>query len=90
MTHEENDNARLGQLVSGWRKGASFSQTALADALGTQQATISKLESGSYKLTVSQLSYILDVCGLTFPMVADELESVLHADAKPIWERVDE
>ena len=90
MTHEENDNARLGQLVSGCRKGASFSQTALADALGTQQATISKFESGSYKLTVSQLSCILDACGLTFPMVADELESVLHTDVKPIWERVDE
>lgn len=90
MTYEENDNARLGQLVAGWRKGASLSQTALADALGTQQATISKLESGSYKLTVSQLSCILEACGLTFPMVANELESVLHTDAKPIWERVNE
>ena len=88
MTHEENDNARLGRLVAGWRKGASLSQTSLADVLGTQQATISKLESGSYKLTVSQLSCILEACGLTFPMVADELESVLHADIKPIWERV--
>ena len=90
MTHEENDNVRLGQLVSGWRRGASLSQTALADALGTQQATISKLESGSYKLTVPQLSCILEACGLTFPMVADELETVLHTDTKPIWERVDE
>ncbi len=90
MTYEDNENARLGQLVSGWRKGASLSQTALADALGTQQATISKLESGAYKLTVAQLACILDACGLTFPMVADELESVLHTDTKPIWERVDE
>ena len=90
MTHEENDNVRLGRLVSGWRRSASLSQTALADALGTQQATVSKLENGSYKLTVSQLSCILEACGLTFPMVADELESVLHAGAKPIWERVDE
>lgn len=90
MRHEGNENAKLGQLVSGWRRGASLSQTALADVLGTQQATISKLESGANKLTVAQLACILDACGLTFPMVADELESVLHTDTKPIWERVDE
>lgn len=90
MTCEENNDAGLGQLVTSWRKGASLSQTALADALGTQQATISKLESGSYKLTVSQLSRILEACGLTFPMAADDLEFVLHADSKPIWERVNE
>lgn len=90
MACDENTNERLGQLVSGWRKCACLSQTALADALGTQQATISKLESGSYKLSVVQLACVLDACGLTFPDVADDLESVLHADTKPIWERVDE
>lgn len=90
MAYEENENARLGQLVASWRKRASLSQTALADALGTQQATVSKLESGAYKLSVAQLALILEACGLTFPMVAGELEAVLHADVKPIWERVDE
>ena len=90
MANEENDNVRLGRLIASWRKDAALSQTALADSLGTQQATVSKLESGAYKLTVTQLACILDACGLSFPLVANELESVLHTGARPIWERVDE
>lgn len=90
MTHEDDENARLGKLVASWRKNASLSQTTLADALGTQQATISKLESGLYKLTVTQLACILEACGLTFPIVANELEYALHTNTKPIWERVNE
>lgn len=90
MGYEESDGAQLGRLVAGWRKRASLSQTALADVLGTQQATVSKLESGAYKLSVWQLACILHACGLTFADVASELDGAFRADARPIWERVNE
>ena len=90
MACEDTGNEALGELVAKWRKGAALSQNALAEALGTQQATISKLENGACRLTVLQLGCILSACGLSFMDVADELEQTLNADAKPIWERIDE
>ncbi|WP_322354116.1 helix-turn-helix transcriptional regulator [Paratractidigestivibacter sp.] len=90
MGYEDADSVGIGRLVTGWRKRAFLSQTALADALGTQQATVSKLETGSYKLSVRQLACILNACGLSFADVADELDATLHMEARPIWERVHE
>lgn len=86
----KRENACLGDLMVGWRKGASLSQTALADALGVQQATVSKLESGTYRLSVLQLMAILDICGLTLSDVAKDIEQAVQADNRPIWERVNE
>ena len=80
--------ARLGTLVSSWRKDAGLSQSAIAELLGTQQATVSKLESGTYKLTVAQLVCIVNACGLSLRDVAADVEDALKADAKPIWERI--
>lgn len=87
---EDARNIRMGELVARWRKGANLSQAALADALGTQQATISKLETGVYRLTVVQLLGILDACGVSLADVVDSLEGAVGIGEKPIWERVDE
>lgn len=65
-----------------------MSQAALADALGTQQATVSKLEHGSYKISVSQLSGILGACGLSFSDVAADLDAINYHEPQPLWERV--
>lgn len=81
---------RLGELVSSWRRDAGLSQTSLAEALGIQQAAISKLESGSSKLTVLQLLAILDACGLALSDVSQDIESAARAGGIPIWERVNE
>lgn len=81
---------KLGELISAWRKRAGLSQASLAEALGVQQAAISKLESGSSKLTVLQLLAILDACGLTLSDVSRDIESVAQAGGIPIWERVNE
>ena len=80
----------IGGLVVGWRKGACLSQAALAEAIGTNQATVSKLEKGVNRLTVEQLLSILDACGLSLRDVADDISGAVGHEGKPIWERVDE
>lgn len=86
----EDANRNMGRLVAKWRRSAGLTQAALADALGTQQATISKLESGSYRLSVTQLISVLDACGLTLAEAADDISAVVGVEGKPLWERVDE
>lgn len=88
MDDRNTGAARLGALVSSWRKDAGLSQSAVAELLGTQQATVSKLESGTYKLTVAQLVFIANACGLSLEDVAGDVEDALKDDAKPIWERI--
>ena len=83
-------NENLGGLVADWRKGVGLSQAALADVLGTQQATVSKLESGTYRLSVQQLMAILDACGLTLSDVAGDVDKAMSAEGRPLWERINE
>ena len=90
LTGMANGNTRLGRLVLKWQKGAGPSQANLADVMGVQQATISKFESGAYKLSVEQLLFILNVCGLTLGEVADDIERASKATDKPLWERTNE
>lgn len=85
-----NESTNLGALLSKWRKAAGLSQANMADALGTQQATISKLESGTYKLSVAQLLSFLNACGLTVSDVAREIDAAAKTEDKPLWERIDE
>ena len=84
------ENARIGSLVLKWRTSAGLSQAALADALGTQQTTVSKLESGTYRLGVSQLVRILRACGIPLAQAAPDIERACSAGSKPLWERIDE
>lgn len=86
----EDFSRSLGRLVSDWRRRSGMSQAALADALGTQQATISKLENGSNRITVASLSQILCACGLSFSEVGGDLDSLLACEPLPLWERIDE
>lgn len=67
-----------------------MSQAALAEAMGSQQASISKLESGAKRITVSELSRVLCACGLTFSAVSNDLDVLLSRGPQPLWERVDE
>lgn len=83
-------NRSLGQLIGAWRKGSGMSQATLAEALGTQQATISKLENGSIRINVATLSQILSACGLSFSAVGSDLDGLLSHEPQPLWERVDE
>ena len=85
-----DESTNLSGLLTKWRKAAGLSQANMADALGTQQATISKLESGSYKLSVAQLLSFLNACGLTVSDVAGEIDAATRTEDKPLWERIDE
>ena len=67
-----------------------MSQATLAEAMGSQQASISKLESGSKRITVSELSQVLCACGLTFNEVSEDLDGLLAYEPQPLWERVNE
>lgn len=85
-----NAEARLGALIATWRLGVGLSQANLAEALHTQQATVSKMEAGTYRLSALQLLEILDTCGLRLADVADDIEGAVHAEGRPLWERIDE
>lgn len=86
----EQESVKLGNLVAEWRRASGLSQASLADALGTQQATISKLESGAYRLTVLQLLAILNACGLSLSDVSEAIQETLVLEGRPLWERIDE
>ena len=86
----EDFNLSLGRLIADWRRRSGMSQATLADALGYQQASISKLENGSKRITVAELSRVLCACGLTYGAVSDDLDSLLVHEPQPLWERVDE
>lgn len=83
-------NLSLGRLVAKWRRRSGMSQAALAEALESQQASISKLENSSRRLTVAELSQVLSACGLTFSSVSDDLDGLLSHEPQPLWERVNE
>ena len=85
-----DENNEIGNLLAKWRKSAGMSQATMADSLGTQQATISKLESGAYKLSVAQLLTFLSACGLSVSDVATEIDELTSMEDRPLWERINE
>lgn len=86
----EDFNSSLGQLIAKWRRCSGMSQAALAETLGNQQTSISKLENGSKRITVAELAQILYACGLTFGEVSDDLDSFFVDKPQPLWERINE
>ena len=86
----EDFNSSLGRLIVQWRRSAGMSQADLAELLGNQQTSISKLENGSKRITVAELSQILCACGLTFGVVSNDLDSLFMHESQPLWERVNE
>ena len=86
----EDFNLSIGKLIAKWRRHSGMSQAALAEAMGSQQASISKLESGSKRITVVELSQVLCACGLTFNAVSNDLDGLLAHEPQPLWERVNE
>ena len=79
-----DEGTNMGGLLAKWRKAAGLSQAIMADALGTQQATISKLESGAYKLSVAQLLSFLSACGLSMSDVAAEIDAASMMEDRPL------
>lgn len=77
-------------MIVQWRRSAGMSQADLAELLGNQQTSISKLENGSKRITVAELSQILCACGLTFGVVSNDLDSLFMHESQPLWERVNE
>lgn len=77
-------------MIVQWRRSAGMSQADLAELLGNQQTSISKLENGSKRITVAELSQILCACGLTFGVVSNDLDSLFIHESQPLWERVNE
>ena len=86
----EDSSRKLGALISTWRVSAGLSQANLAEALHTQQTTVSKIESGKYRLGALQLLEILDACGLRLEDVADDIQDTARVEGRPLWERIDE
>ena len=86
----EDSSRKLGALISTWRASAGLSQANLAEALHTQQTTVSKIESGTYRLGALQLLEILDACGLRLEDVADDIQDATRVEGRPLWERIDE
>ena len=86
----EDSSRKLGAVISTWRVSAGLSQANLAEALHTQQTTVSKIESGTYRLGALQLLEILDACGLRLEDVADDIQDATRVEGRPLWERIDE
>ena len=86
----EDSSRKLGALISTWRVSAGLSQANLAEALHTQQTTVSNIESGTYRLGALQLLEILDACGLRLEDVADDIQDATRVEGRPLWERIDE
>lgn len=74
----------LGQMVARWRMSAGLTQQALGAAVGLDQATISRIESGDRKVDVELLLQILVATGQSLPEVASGIQEL--APAKPsLW-----
>jgi len=86
MTFDEE----IGICVSGWRKQAGLSQDALAQIIGTQQAAVSKIETGKQSLTVEQMVLILRACDIDAFIAAEQIIKLGHIGGKPLWERIHE
>ena len=85
-----SEDIRLGKLLATWRTSAGLSQAAIAERLSIQQSTVSKLEAGSCKLSVTQLVSFLHACGLDLPQVSTEITDALSTYNLPLWERSDD
>ncbi|MEM8814580.1 MAG: helix-turn-helix transcriptional regulator [Pseudomonadota bacterium] len=79
-----------GRMVYEWRKAANFSQQALAQAIGTKQESISRIERGlghdGPKLTT--LAAIAEACGQRFIISGGAIDKVSlsdESDAESAW-----
>lgn len=71
-------------MVARWRVLAGLTQQTLGAAVGLDQATISRVESGDRKVEVELLLQILAATGHSLPDLASEIQDL--APAKPsLW-----
>jgi DNA-binding XRE family transcriptional regulator len=56
--------ASIGEQIRAFREEASLTQRALAERMGTSQASIARLEAGGVGATVTTLQRIADTLGL--------------------------
>jgi transcriptional regulator with XRE-family HTH domain len=79
---------RIGQILAKLREQSGVSQGALALELGHHQSYLSRLESGTRRLTVAELLRWASALGIPFPQVALALEQAYSdlAQTRSIWE----
>ncbi|MFC4395595.1 helix-turn-helix domain-containing protein [Arthrobacter sedimenti] len=74
----------LGNMAAAWRISAGLTQQTLGAAVGLDQATISRIESGDRKVDVDLLLQILAATGQSLPDVASDIQEL--APARPsLW-----
>lgn len=70
-------DSSLGRLVAGWRISAGLSQQSLGAAVGLDQASISRIESGDRKVDVELLLQLLAATGKTLGETAFNIENLV-------------
>lgn len=77
-------DAALGRLIASWRTSAGLTQQSLGAAVGLDQATISRMESGDRKVDVELLLQVLTASGLSLPAVATTIQDLSPAN-RSLW-----
>lgn len=79
-----NFDCEMGQLVARWRIEAGISQQSLGDAVGIDQASVSRIESGDRRVDVELLLRILDALSLSLEIEAPRILA-LQPKTRPLW-----
>lgn len=77
-------DSSLGHLVSTWRNSAGLTQQMLGDAVGLDQASISRIESGDRKVDVSLMLHILAATGLSLSEAAASIQALVPTNLS-LW-----
>ena len=80
-------NHAFMQLLRSRRQSMRLRQQDLAQALGLDQATVSKVESGARRLDLFQLRNWLSALDLNFSDLAGELDRYLPPQMAPVTRR---
>lgn len=91
LLHGANmDSDRPPNHLRAWREYKKMTQEQLANAIGTDKAVISLLESGSRGLSDKWLRKLAPVLGTTPGYLLDHDPNKLPADIIDIWDHIDE
>lgn len=75
----------LGRLIASWRKSAGLTQQqSLGAAVGLDQATRSRMESGDRKVDVELLLQVMAASGVSLPAVATTIQDLSPAN-RSLW-----
>lgn len=77
-------DSALGQLIANWRGTTGLTQQALGEAVGLDQASVSRIESGDRKVDVELLLHILTAVGLSLSETATAVQALAPANLS-LW-----